>query len=454
MLKKLVWSFVIVAALALIVLLATAFWPTHTRKIANPSAPVSPQLIAQGRYLARAGDCIACHTAPGGTPFAGGLAIASPIGAIYSTNITPDRNTGIGAYTLDEFDRALRHGIRRDGASLYPAMPYPSYARTSDEDVRALYAYFINEVAPAPAQAHPQGIAWPLSMRWPLALWRRAFAPTPDDVAFDASRYADATLARGAYLVQGLGHCGSCHTPRSVTMQEKALDDSGLDYLAGGSIIDGWVAVSLRGEAADGLGAWSVDDIVATLKTGRSKSRAVIGSAMNDVISHSTQHLSDGDLNAIATYLKTLPPSATPSTSFKADGVTAAALWKGVNGTRGAELYVDNCAACHRSDGKGYGTVFPSIAGNSTVLTADATSVIRLILEGSKLPATQTAPSELAMPGFAWRLTDDEVAQLATFVRESWGNQAPKVEATEVGSIRRAIDSERAHAASAPASHP
>ena len=224
-------------------------------------------------------------------------------------------------------------------------------------------------------------------------------------------------------------------------MQERALDESGTDYLAGGPIIDGWVAVNLRGNPADGLGAWSAADIVATLRSARNASHGVVGGAMNDAIVGSTQHLSDADLNAIAAYLKSLAPTADSPSSFNAEPETAKALWEGVNATRGAELYVDNCAGCHRSDGMGYSQVFPRIAGNSTVLARDPSSVIRLILEGSHLPATHSAPSELAMPGFAERLSDDDVAQLASFLRQSWGNRAPGVQAKQVASIRAAVAS-------------
>ncbi|MDM0066951.1 cytochrome c [Variovorax sp. J31P207] len=444
MTRKLLWTLPGIAVLVIIVALVLALWPTTTRTIAVTTDSNSPPLVDKGRYLAQAGDCVACHTSPGGIPFTGGLPLASPIGLIYSTNITPDHNSGIGTYTLADFDRAVRHGIRKDSASLYPAMPYPSYAHMSDDDVRALYAFFMHGVAPAPSQPHSRGIPWPLSMRWPMTLWRKAFAPLPEAVAFDPSSYPDMTIARGAYLVQGLGHCGSCHTPRATTMQEKALDASSPDYLAGGPLIDGWVAVNLRGNSADGLGAWSVADIVATLRSARNMSRAVVGGAMNEAVVHSTQHLSEDDLNAIAAFLKTLSPSAHSPSSFNADPATAKALWQGVNATRGAELYVDNCAACHRSDGMGYAQAFPRLAGNSSVLASDPSSVIRLILDGSRLPATRVAPSELAMPGFGWRLSDDEVAQLATFTRQSWGNQASRVQAAQVGTIRGAIQRERA----------
>ena len=441
--KKLLLTLVAIAVLVFLAALAYALAPTKTRAIAGPApAAGDAALIEKGRYLAAAGDCTACHTAPGGKPFAGGLAVASPIGDIYSTNITPDADTGIGTYTLDQFDRAVRHGIEPDGTTLYPAMPYPSYARMSDDDIKALYAYFLHGVEPVAAENRKPGIVWPLSMRWPLAIWRKTFAPDPEKVAFDPSRYPDPKIARGAYLVQGPGHCGSCHTPRALTLQEKALDESGAQYLAGGQIIDGWNAVNLRGNQADGLGRWSEQDIVDTLRSARNDHAAVIGQPMADVAVHSTQLLSDEDLHAIAAYLKTLPASADDPSSYTVDDSTAKALQAGVNDSRGAELYVDSCAACHRTDAHGYTRVFPAIAGNPTVLADDPTSLIRLILAGSSLPSTTASPSNLGMPGFAWRLNDEEVAQLGTFVRSSWGNQASAVTAAQVKKIRAGLGEE------------
>ncbi|MDE1195018.1 MAG: cytochrome c [Pseudomonas sp.] len=440
--KKFLLSLISLAVVVFVALLAFALWPTTTPTLAAAKDADQAALIEKGRYLADAGDCTACHTAKGGKPFAGGLPIASPIGTLYSSNITPDKASGIGSYSLEDFDRAVRHGIAANGSSLYPAMPYPAYARTSDDDMRALYAYFMHGVAPVYADNRANDVPWPLSMRWPLAIWRKVFAPAPQTVAFDASRYKDPQIARGAYLVQGLGHCGSCHTPRALTLQEKALDESGEAFLAGGPVIDGWLAVNLRGNPADGLGSWSNDDIVATLRSARSATHAVLGGAMGDVVVHSTQHLNDADLQAVAAYLKSLPPTQNQVSSFKADPATAKALAAGQEGSRGAELYVDNCAACHRTNGQGYERVFPKIAGNSSVLSEDPVSMIRLVLAGSKLPATATAPSELGMPGFAWRLSDEEVAQLLTFIRSSWGNQAPAVNAEEVTKLRATLPKE------------
>lgn len=437
--KKFLLSLLGVGAMVFVCALAFALWPTKTRSLQAWPMADQQALIEKGRYLADAGDCTACHTAKGGKPFAGGLPIASPIGTLYSSNITPDGATGIGAYTLDDFDRAVRHGIAANGHSLYPAMPYPAYAKVSDDDMRALYAYFMHGVAPVDAENRANDVPWPLSMRWPLAIWRKAFAPDPDAQAFSPNRYPNAQVARGAYLVQGLGHCGSCHTPRAITLQEKALDESSPVYLAGGPVIDGWLAVSLRGNPADGLGAWTTDDIVATLRSARNTTHAVLGGAMGDVVVHSTQYLNDEDLQAMAAYLKTLPASEHPISSFKADAATAKALAAGEEGSRGAQLYIDNCAACHRTNGQGYGRVFPKIAGNSSVLAEDPVSLIRLVLAGSNLPSTATAPSQLGMPGFAWRLSDDEVAQLLTFMRNGWGNQAPGVSAAQVKDLRATL---------------
>ena len=427
---------VIVAAAAL----AYASWPTRTHRIAeNPAMRADAATIERGRYLAVAADCSGCHSAPQGKAFAGGLPIASPLGTIYSTNITPDRDTGIGSFSLDQFDRAVRRGIGKGGETLYSAMPYPSYSRMSDEDIAAIYEYFMHGVEPVASRSFSNHIPWPLSIRWPVAIWRKLCAPAADARSFDASHFADPAVARGAYLVQGPGHCGACHTPRALTFQEKALDESSELYLAGGQVIDGWVAVNLRGNSADGLGRWSKDDIVASLRTARNADHAVIGAAMGDVVLHSTQYLKDEDLQAIAAYLKTLPAARNDSSAFAANPATAAALAAGREAGRGAELYLDNCAACHRSTGAGSAKVFPEIAGNSSVLSADPSSLIRLVLRGSSLPATTASPSALGMPGFGSRLSNAEVAQLITFIRSSWGNRAPGVSAIDVEHIRAAV---------------
>jgi mono/diheme cytochrome c family protein len=420
-------------------LLIFALMPTATADISTAGAASGnvQSLIENGKYVAIAADCAACHSAPGGKPFAGGLPMASPVGTIYSTNITPDKNSGIGKYSLNDFDRAVRHGIAANGTSLYPAMPYPSYARMTDADLRALYAYFTLDVTPVATENRPNDIRWPLSMRWPLAIWRKLYAPPV--VSVNLAHYTSAEIARGAYLTQSLGHCGACHTPRAVTLQETSLDESQMSYLSGGPDIDGWVAVNLRGNKAAGLGNWSAQQIADILRSGRNLNSAVVGKPMADVITHSTQHMTDPDLQAIAAYLKTLTPGTENGARFEANTETANLLKAGLDNGRGSQLYVDNCAACHRSNGLGSANVFPSIAGNATVLASNPTTLIRLVLAGSTLPSTKTAPSNLGMPGFAWRLSDEETALLVTFVRQSWGNSSSATSATDVAIVRKSL---------------
>ena len=391
-------------------------------------------LIKQGEYLARAGDCVACHTAKGGKPFAGGLPMETPIGVIYSTYITPDK-TGLGDYSFEDFDKAVRHGIAKNGSTLYPAMPYPSYARVSDSDMQALYAYFMKGVEPVAQENKDSDIPWPLSMRWPLAAWRWMFAPAVEE--HQAQTAADPVINRGAYLVEGLGHCGACHTPRALTMQEKALSAAdGNAFLSGSAPLEGWIAKSLRGDHKDGLGSWSEEQLVQFLKTGRSDRSAVFG-GMSDVVVHSMQYMSQDDLTAIARYLKSLPAVDPKDQPHQYDKQVAQALWKGDDSEPGASVYIDNCAACHRTDGHGYTRVFPALAGNPVLQTADATSLINIVLNGGTLPATHTAPSTFTMPAFAWRLSDQEVADVVSFIRGSWGNKGTPVNASDVADLRK-----------------
>jgi mono/diheme cytochrome c family protein len=402
---------------------------------AAPAGPASAETIQHGAYVAVAGDCVACHTAPGGKPFAGGLPLATPIGVIYSTNITPDPTTGLGHYSYAAFERAVRHGVRADGATLYPAMPYPSYARLTDEDVQALYAYFTQGVQPVTQPAKPSEIAWPLSIRWPLTYWRWLFAPAvgPAPAASD-----DPVRDRGAYLAEGPAHCGTCHTPRGITLAEKALTaHDGNAYLAGGAVVDAYVATSLRGDAGTGLDGWSEAEIVQFLKTGRTAHSAAFG-GMADVVAHSTQNMTDADLAAIAHFLKQLP-AAKQEARFVADPAAATALHAGDTSARGALDYLNNCAACHMSSGSGYVDTFPALAGNPVVTSEDPSSLIHIVLAGGTIPATQTAPTHFTMPPFAGRMTDQEVADVVTFIRANWGNKASAVDAATVGKLRAAI---------------
>ncbi|WP_415758466.1 c-type cytochrome [Pseudomonas sp. LT1P18] len=398
------------------------------------AAEIDQNLIKQGEYLARAGDCVACHTAKDGKPFAGGLPMETPIGMIYSTNITPDK-TGLGDYSFEDFDKAVRHGVVKNGSTLYPAMPYPSYASVNERDMQALYAYFMHGVAPVAQENKDSDIPWPLSMRWPLTGWRWMFAPAAED--YKATAGEDAVVSRGAYLVEGLGHCGACHTPRALTMQEKALSaGEGSAFLSGSAPLEGWIAKSLRGDHKDGLGSWSEEQLAQFLKTGRSDRSAVFG-GMSDVVTHSMQYMTDNDLTAIARYLKSLPANDPNDQPHQYDKQVAQALWNGDDSKPGASVYIDNCAACHRTDGHGYTRVFPALAGNPVLQSQDPTSLIHIVLKGGTLPATHMAPSTFTMPGFAWRLSDQEVADVVSFIRGSWGNKGSPVKARTVADLRK-----------------
>ncbi|MBS0960164.1 c-type cytochrome [Acetobacter thailandicus] len=394
------------------------------------------ELIKKGEYLARLGDCVACHTSLHGKVFAGGLAIQTPIGTIYSTNITPDAADGIGTYTEEQFADAVRRGIRKDGSTLYPAMPYPSFSNIPDDDIKAMYAYFMHGVKPVAQPNKAEDITWPLSMRWPLAVWRMMFAPTP--APFTPAPGTKPDVARGEFIVTGPGHCGACHTPRGFAMQEKAMNASGGPvYLSGGGIIDNWIAPSLRSDPVQGIGRWSEDDIVEFLKSGRTDHAAVFG-AMADVVGWSSQYFTDSDLHAIASYLKSLPAVPAPQGDYKYDPSTAQALDSGNTAiTAGAKTYVEQCAICHRNDGGGVPRMFPPLAGNPAVVSDNPTSVAHIVVDGGILPPTNWAPSAVAMPAYKTTLSDQQIADVVNFIRTSWGNKAPaNVTASDIQKLR------------------
>lgn len=388
------------------------------------------QLIKQGEYISRLGDCGACHTIAGKPAFSGGLAIKSDLGTIYSTNITPDKNQGIGNYTEQQFADAVRKGVLPDGTRLYPAMPYPDYAKINDSDMHALYTYFMQGVKPS-AEAPPEtNLSFPFSQRWGMRMWNWVFT---SDKPFQPISGASAEVNRGAYLVESLGHCGSCHTPRGLGMNEKALDSSDAQFLSGGSL-NGWEVPSLRGVAH-----WNEQEIVDYLGKGRND-KAAVGGEMTSVVENSTAYMTDADLQAIAAYVKFLGGNpAMPNENPQAAQATEAKLTAAKNLSEGERLYLDNCAACHFVTGKGAPGVFPQLDQATIVNAQDPTGLIHTILAGAQQPSTARAPSTLAMPGFAARLSDDEVAQLSTFIRQGWSNKAPAVTADQVSKVRKTL---------------
>jgi thiosulfate dehydrogenase len=386
-------------------------------------------LIERGLYVARLGDCIACHTAKGGAVMAGGLELKTPMGTIYSSNITPERDTGIGQYSLDEFDLVMRKGITRTGQNLYPAMPYPSYAKMSEEDMRALYVYLMQGVTPVRQANLEADMGFPFNQRWGLALWNLLFV---DDQRFVPEPGRSEQLNHGAYLVQGLGHCGSCHTPRGIAFQEKAMSDAGSSgkyYLAGETVED-WRAIGLRN-------LWTVEDTVQLLKTGQNRFATVSGN-MAEVIHHSTQHFTDGDLTAIASYLKSLPagkddlpmPMVASEPAIAPDSLFS---------SRGGLGYTQFCADCHRPDGGGVKGMFPPLNGNPGIIAANPASLLHITLTGWATPQTEAHPRVYRMPGFA-RLSDGEIAEILSFVRSSWGNQASAISPAQVAAMRKQLN--------------
>lgn len=398
----------------------------------SAAAAADATSLERGRYLAQLGDCVACHTAEKGTPMAGGRALETPFGKLYSTNITPDKESGIGGYSFAQFDRAMRKGVAADGHNLYPAMPYPSYAKMSGEDMQALYAYLMQGLPAVKQENKPSEMAWPFSMRWGLAIWNWFFL---DDTPYQANTTQDAVWNRGAYLVQGLGHCGACHTPRGIAFQEKAMSDAGAkgEYFLAGETVESWRALSLRN-------LWTVEDTALFLKTGQNRFATASGS-MTEVISHSTQHIRDEDLTAIATYLKSLPPGPydKPIQAATAKPVALARVPETLFTTRGGLGYIQFCGDCHRADGGGVDKIFPTLAGNPTVISKDASTLVHIILTGGQTAATATHPRVFTMPAFA-RLGDRELAEILSFVRASWGDGAPPVDVATVSKMRAELD--------------
>jgi mono/diheme cytochrome c family protein len=376
--------------------------------------------IARGRYLAIVGDCAGCHDTPGGAPYAGGLPIETPFGTLASPNITPDRETGIGAWTDDEFVNAIREGTRRSGEHLYPAMPYTYYTKATREDVLAIRAY-LETVNPVHNEVKVNQLPFPFDVRASMVGWnvlyfkRGTFGP----VAGKSDEWN-----RGAYLVEGLGHCGVCHTAKNAMGGDETTR-----ALQGGTL-QGWYAPNLTGDPRTGLGSWSVEDVVAYLKTGHNAVSAATG-PMSDVVADSTSRMTDADLTAIAVYLKDQPPPAgeAPKPVSEEDRIMRAGL----------AIYLDNCAACHTSAGNGIPQLFPALKGSPSVQSADPTSLIRVVLRGAQSVATDPASTGPSMPALGWKLADDQVAAAITYIRNSWGNAASAVSAGDVESARRQL---------------
>lgn len=379
--------------------------------------------IERGRYLAVLGDCVGCHTAPGGKPFAGGAALETPFGALIGPNITPDVATGVGAWSEEDFRRAMHEGIGRDGARLYPAMPYPAYTKVTRDDVSAIWAY-LRSLDPVRNEVQPNQLRFPFNVRRPAtSTWDLInFQPG----VFQPNPAKSVVWNRGAYLVEGLGHCGTCHTPKNITG-----GDRGNEALQG-ALLQDWYAPDLTEDPRTGIGSWSIEEIVRYLKTG-ANSYDIASGPMAEAVSNSTSKMTDADLLAIATYLKDRAPR-----SGRAVTALAAANPRMV---AGQAIYEDRCAACHSHSGAGVTNLFPRLASAPLVQSADPTSLIRVVLIGSRAVATSAAPTAPAMPAFSWNLNDTEVADVLTYVRNTWGNAASAVQPEDVTKLRERLSS-------------
>jgi mono/diheme cytochrome c family protein len=361
-------------------------------------AQSSSDLVNKGKYLTTAGGCISCHTNPGGEPFAGNRAIPTPFGTIYSSNITPDKDTGIGNYTDDQFYRALHDGIMDNGKYLYPAMPFTSFTKVTRDDVLAIKAYLFS-LKPVHSERKSDKLAFPFNIREGLVAWRALFFK-PGEFKPDPEKSAQ--INRGKYLVEGLAHCGQCHTPRNVAQaseHSEALE---------GAAIQGWYAPNITSDWAQGIGSWSNEDLVSFFKKGVAPGHGIALGPMSEVVHDDLKQLTDDDLNAIVAYLKSTPPKkeeATPSL--------------GVSNVS-ASLYLNNCASCHQIDGQGIKAKIPALADNGAVKAGGPQDIIKVILGG--LPATDTFGP---MPSFAPYLNDGQIAAIANYIRTKWGNHAP-----------------------------
>ena len=385
---------------------------------ADPDSQAFDQ-IEKGRYLTTVADCYACHTVPNaGKPFAGARPIETPFGAITSSNITPDNDSGIGAWTDEQFDNAVRKGVRPDGSRLYPAMPFPAYTKMTRDDVLAIRAY-LKTVEPVHQPVKSDTLPFPFNIRLAMRAWDALYF-TAGEFQPDSSQSVAGN--RGAYLVQGPGHCTACHTPKTLLGGDKPSDN------LRGFNLQGWSVPDITGDTRQGLGQWSAADIALYLKTGHNRLSAATG-PMAEEVADSTSHYSDSDLGAIATYLKSLPERQ-DSTPAKADSSIM---------TAGEAIYRDQCSACHGLDGRGVAMLFPSLAQSSLAHASDPTSAIRLVLRGGRSVATQAEPTAPGMPSFGWQLNDDQVAAVLTYIRNAWQTEAAAVSADVVGRTRRQL---------------
>ncbi len=409
------------AAVALYLMLPGALpRPEHPQAVNKTT-----QVIARGEYLARAGDCVACHSMPGGKEFAGGRAMPTPFGDMFVPNITPDEETGIGAWTPDEFYRMMHTGVSRDGTLLYPVMPFASYSKVTREDSDAIYSYLMS-VPPVKQHNRPHELRFPFNNRELLVGWRTLYFREGE---YRPDPQQSAQWNRGAYLVQGLGHCAMCHT------QVNALGGSSQAKEFEGGMIpnQNWYAPSLTSNREAGLGDWSIADIKDLLQTGVSHRSTVYG-PMAEVTYNSLQYLSDEDVEAMAVYLKSLPQRDSEAPPTSQARLVAPAVME-----LGRKVYEQQCAACHGAEGQGHPPGLPPLAGNQSITMSSPVNSIRMVLNGGYAPGTRKNPRPYGMPPFNHILNDEEAAAVVTYIRVAWENSGTPVAPRQVNELRRLI---------------
>jgi mono/diheme cytochrome c family protein len=400
------------------------FFLPHGLDPVSPSAsqPTGDALIARGKYLTVAADCAACHTTDGGKPFAGGLAFKLPFGTIYSSNITPDRENGIGAWSDAEFVRAMRAGVGRHGEDLYPALPYTSYALLSNDDVLAIRAYLAT-LAPVAAPAPVNALAFPFNQRYIMRGWKLLFL---DRKPFEPDPARGAAWNRGAYLVNGLAHCGECHTPRNLMFARKQYES-----LSGG-VVDGWKAWNITPDKESGIGLWTDAQLVSYLSTGYFPGHGAASASMRQAIDLSLSQLPVADIQAIVTYLRTV----TPRGADRSAAVKASTAWSPGGEARdgtGRRVFEGACASCHGWNGNGQQTARAGLAGSHAVNDPRGANLIRVILEGTSAPDHAAAT---AMPSFGAAYTDAEIAAVADYAITHFGGKQGQVTAKDVADAR------------------
>jgi mono/diheme cytochrome c family protein len=396
-------------------LLCTAF--ARGECFADAQADIAADEVARGKALVDAGDCASCHTTDAAKPFAGGKRIDTPFGGIYSPNLTPDRETGLGGWSDDDFYRALRFGVAPDGSRYYPAFPYPNFTKLTRQDIVAIRAYLAT-LTPVKNSAPPPALRFPLNYRVLMRGWNWLFFK-PGILMPDQAKSAD--WNRGRYLVEGAGHCGACHTPKNMF----GADKRGQAF--GGGLVQGMFAPRLDAAERSGLKSWSVEDIAEYLQSGRN-GRSHAGELMSEVVVNSTSRISDADVRAIAVYLKDLP-AGTPEPA--ASMAPTAAM------TDGEKIYKGACIACHEADGSGAPRIYPPLPGNANLQSSDPSSTLRIILDGAQTVTTARAPNTGSMPAYAAKLSDQQIADVTTYIRNAWGNAAPAVTAEQVAKARK-----------------